>query len=254
MFNSHQFHSDDKLIEKEVQIFNIINEPKGHRIVIGDESIHCASLSEIQSIIDEAIGELKTEIWQQWKNMFAISEDVLSRQKHNKGSVNNLLFLNAIKKTFLLSQKFSDLEEYNHILHAILNVDIKTIDPRSISSFNETYLKIRLLHYLIMFELYRKALVQKLSILNKSAQISGPWANLDLPYAERVWPWAEDEEYFDDRQKARRQQARYNPEYNGQGFYYVWPELASRDPYKFEDMKKNSPYKSRHQLLIASKI
>lgn len=250
MFNLNQFQSDDHIIKQEVQIFDIITEPKGYRIAIGDESLNCSSVEEIQSIIDEAIGELKDEIWKQWKILFTISEDILSNNVSNHGSIDNLFFLNSVKKIFLLSQRFSDLEEYVPIIHEILNIDIKTIGPHSVSSFNETYLKIRLLHYLIMFELYRKALVKKISILNKKAQISGPWANLDLPYAERVWPWAEDEEYFDDRQKARRQQNRYNPEFTEQGFYYVWPELSSRDPYRFEDMKTNSPYKGRTILQI----
>jgi hypothetical protein len=87
--------------------------------------------------------------------------------------------------------------------------------------------------------------------IRKTAQISGPWANLDLPMKERVWEWDSDgeSEYFENRTKARREQTRYNPEYDKQGFFYVWQDFT-RDPYSFEDFKKDSPYKSRHQIAI----
>ena len=85
--------------------------------------------------------------------------------------------------------------------------------------------------------------------LTKEAQISGPWANLDLPMAERVWSWGEDEEYFDQRSKARKEQVRYNPEYDKQGYFFVWQDL-NRDPYSFDDMKTDSPYKSRHMITL----
>jgi hypothetical protein len=68
---------------------------------------------------------------------------------------------------------------------------------------------------------------------------------------ERKWEWDEGEdEYFNSRQKSRREQVRYNPENQTKsGFYYVWQDLST-DPYRFSDMKEDSPYKSRHLLTV----
>ena len=103
-----------------------------------------------------------------------------------------------------------------------------------------------------MREIYRTKLLKKYAQLHKVAQISGPWANLDLPMKERVWEFdSEEEEYFDTREKQRKEQVRYNPEYLGagssatqQGFFYIWQD-RNRDPYLFQNRESDSPYKSR---------
>lgn len=104
-----------------------------------------------------------------------------------------------------------------------------------------------------MREIYRLKLIDRLlNIQNptrqKEAQVSGPWANLDLPIEERMWEFeGEDEEYFETRKKIRREQTRYNPEYVN-GFYYKWDDIT-RDPFSYYD--KDSPYKTRSYMGIA---
>jgi len=110
------------------------------------------------------------------------------------------------------------------------------------------------MHRLIMSEIYRCLLIDRYLKITKQAQISGPWANLDVPMQERKWEWDDtEEEYFRDRQTSRREQIRYNPENaTSSGFFFVWVD-KNRDPYKFEDMATDSPYKSRATMTIASK-
>ena len=62
------------------------------------------------------------------------------------------------------------------------------------------------------------------------SDISGPYAHLDLPYCERVMEYKEGDDWLRDREKAISDQPRYNPEYNENGFYFVWME-PRREPY-----------------------
>ena len=176
---------------------------------------------------------------------------MLREDGQNSGSLDNLLFLSAVNKSFELSSIFTDLQLITKTIRQLLDTDIASSDDHLIRHFNDDYLRIQCLHRLIMIELYRKHLVNRYMTITKQAQISGPWANLDLPIEERVWEWDEaEDEYFANRQKSRREQIRYNPENQTKsGFYYVWQDF-SRDPYRFEDMKEDSPYKSRHLLTV----
>ena len=73
---------------------------------------------------------------------------------------------------------------------------------------------------------------------------------------ERMWEWDDEEnEYFSLRDKAKKEDVRYNPESVdgiGQGLlgvYYVWQEFR-RDPYSWNDRDDESPYPSRPLLNI----
>jgi len=101
-----------------------------------------------------------------------------------------------------------------------------------------------------MTELYRLKLIGRYLSLVKSAQTSGPWANLDLPIKERVWEWDEgEEEYFANREESRKAQTRYNPSYTKDGYYLIWPE-PRRDPYRFTDMLEEDPVPHRSLMAI----
>ena len=99
-----------------------------------------------------------------------------------------------------------------------------------------------------MKEIYRSMLISRYISITKTASISGPWAQLDLPMLERVFPWSSDEGWFRERTKARQEQTRYRPEYNLFGIFYSWEELR-RAPYRFGS-KTDSVYPSRLQLQI----
>lgn len=253
MFNlkSHSTIDDVELLRLEMKAFNIIGSSDGYHVKIGDETV-VVPISECPPAIDKGIVELKEHLFECWQDLATIATRIAERRGRNSGSLDNILFLNSAKKSYHLSALFSDLKDISDVLRKVLDLDIEVIDDHLIKHFNSEYYRVRSLHRLIINEIYRKKLVERFLTMTKQAQISGPWANLDLPMKERMWSWdEEEEEYFGDRERARKSQIRYNPENaTSSGFYYVWQDLT-RDPYLFTDIKKDSPYKSRHSLLAA---
>lgn len=255
MFNLRQHnmkpYEGAQLLESELCSFDIVKEDTGtYFITIGDEESHASSLDECLDLIKIGIKEIKTHLWEKWQELVDLSEVILQNDGGNKGSIDNLLFLSNIKKTYILSTMFSDLEEISSHIKKLFNIDIADIGDALITRFNHDSLYIRLLHRLIMREIYRTRLIHRYKKMTKQAQISGPWANLDLPMQERVWEWdGAEEEYFGHRDKQKKEQVRYNPEYTKDGFFYIWQDL-SLDPYRFEDREENSPYKSRGLLTV----
>lgn len=253
MFNlkSHKITDNTELLKAELRVFDITNSNDGYNICIGDNRLSASTLLECCKFIDSGISELKHDLLQTWYDLQHIVQKMLRENGQNSGSLDNLLFLSAVKKSFELSSIFADLKPISKTIQQLLDTDIASSDDRLIRHFNDDYLRIQCLHRLIMIELYRKQLIHRYMSITKQAQISGPWANLDLPREERVWEWDDgEEEYFENRKQSRREQIRYNPENaTKSGFYYVWQDL-SRDPYLFTDMEENSPYKSRHLLTV----
>lgn len=251
MFNlkSHNSINETDLLRAELRIFDIIKSSGGYDVEIGDEVITVSSLSDCYTALDQGILELKEHLYELWSDLADTSDKITQGNGKNTGSLDNLLFLNSVRKSLRLASMFSELDPMVNILRKLLDSDISNSDDRLIRHFNEDWIRIQCLHRLIMTELYRKKLVFHLMKLTKEAQISGPWANLDLPIKERIWEWDDgEEEYFSNRRRSRREQIRYNPEdATKSGFYFIWQDLT-RDPYLFEDMKKDSPYKSRHLL------
>lgn len=253
MFNlkSQKTTEDIDLLRAELRAFDIFNSKNGYDIRVGDETMSAPTLQQCSTLIDSAILELKEHLFEAWQDLQQIAIKITREDGQNSGSLDNLLFLNAVKKSFELSTIFTDLKPVSDRIRQVFNVDIAAVDDRLIRHFNDAHLSIQCLHRLIMNELYRKRLVYRFMRMTKQAQISGPWANLDLPKEERVWEWDDgEEEYFTNRTQSRREQIRYNPENVAKtGFYFIWQDL-NLDPYRFEDMKTDSPYKSRHLLTV----
>lgn len=253
MFNlkCHKNIDDSELIRLELEAFNIRQHPNGYCLRVGDEDIVLPTLQSCISTIDSAIKELIEHAWDSWKDLTTLGQRIMKGGGSNSGSIDNLIFLNSIRKLYVLCDRFTDLQKHKHTIEHLLDSDIESADDHLIRHFNQEYITIQSLHHLIMDELYRKQLIKKFMIMTKQAQISGPWANLDLPMGERMWEWdSGEEEYFDNRAKSRRSQVRYNPEdATSNGFFYVWQDLR-RDPYRFEDREEEGVYPSRHTLSI----
>lgn len=223
----------------------------GSKIVakIGDITETFLSPNDCFEAINNCLDEIKTDLQNQWKLLGDICEIICVNDSINSPNLSNLLFLAYIKKSFLLSKQFPELKNISDSIYKVFNCDIVAVSNEIIKKFNDTYLKISILHHLILRENYRKKVLKHYLNFEKIAQISGPWANLDLPMSERVWSAQEDEEYFEGRTKARQNQLRYNPSYNNLGFAYVWQDLSSH-PYSFDKMDEDSPYKSNSQYRI----
>lgn len=240
------------LLIGELDFFGIVPvENSNYQIEVGDETILVENLKEAKSIIKDAIKELKTYLYSKWEDLKHLILVILENTTGNQSSLNNIIFLNGARKLFYLSKRFPELKGIHSLIKELMNTDVSETHPNLINKFNIKYFEIKTIHQLILNEIYKSKLISRMSQLQKEAQISGPWANVDLPMKERVWEWDADgdEEYFADRTKSRKQQPRYNPETNKQGFYFVWQDL-NLSPYSFEDRDHESPYKGNNYLSI----
>ena len=259
MFNlknhsSEEYNVGTNFLSMELEMFGINQISSGqYEVEIGDEKLRCNSFKECSEKITEGLEELKDSIFDKWQDLDAVANLISNNDWKNAGGLDNLLFIHNVKSAYLLVSLFSDLDNIKKSIFSLFNIDIAEASDILISKFNKIYIQIKVIHRLIMKEMYKLDLIKKHSQINKVAQsVSGPWANLDLPMNERMWEWDDGEtEYFENRTKEKRSQSRYNPEYNKQGFYYVWPEPASRDPYLFSDRLESSPYKSLLNLSVA---
>lgn len=242
---------DNDLITKELQILDIDRTSSPIKSRVGDETLIFNSVSECKDAIKHSTVELKEHLWSDWNDVVNLSRIIIESDTQNAGQADNIIFLHQVKTIFALSRVFSELSEISKNLYQLFNIDIINVHRNLITKFNMLCLRIKMLHYLIMREKYRLQLLSRYDI-RKTAQVSGPWANLDLPMAERVWEWDSEDDYLENRDRARKEQIRYNPETTKQGYYFVWDD-PSRDPYLFEDMATESPYRSRSILTIASR-
>lgn len=242
---SNKITSFSSLLEMEMRMFGIIQLDSGkYSLEIGDENNEVESLDECGHIIQDRIRHLKFHLYNKLKEFNDIINNIRNTKETNFPSFDNVIFLANIRKAYDLTILFSSLSFVTNSITRLFNLDIINISNEVINKFNNCYLFIRTLHSLIMRENYRKLLIEKYLEKNKIASISGPWANLDLDMSERMWSGKEDEEYFEGRQNDRRAQGRYNPEYDVNGYYLVWPEAGTREPYTFDDIEQgDSAYK-----------
>lgn len=255
MFNlkNHNSIDDTELLKIELDAFEIRKNADGYRIQVGDEEVNVPSLKSGLEVLHQGTNEIKQHLSESWKELSCISSRISASSGTNRGSINNIIFLHAVKKSADLARRFTQLSKDCKAIEAILDMDISSIEDHFIKHFNAEFIKIQSLHTLVITEIYKQQLIKKYLSVTKQAQISGPWANLDLPIKERVWEWSDgEEEYFGNREDSRKSQQRYNPEdaTSESGFYYVWQD-RNRDPFLFEDREEESPYPSRRQLSIA---
>jgi len=250
-FGSFLNYKHNDCLKCEMRAFGIIDQPDTtYQVSVGDVFVDAKNIEDVCKQIQEGITELKGILWEEWQDLFNLAILIQQNESSNTGSLDNLVFLNSVKNIYLLSMLFSQTSNISKVLLNLFNVDIIDINEHIISKFNQQCLTIELIHYLIMREQYRIKLINSSVKMFHHAQVSGPWANLDLTIKERVFEWSEDDDnYFGNREKSRKEQTRYNSENFQQGFFYVWQDLT-RDPYLFEGTQSDSPYKSRHLIAI----
>jgi hypothetical protein len=246
---------DQTLLQYELNAFDIHHKGSHYSIRIGDDTLDLPSLRDCAQTLTESISEVRSHLRNSWENLSNIATRISKSKGHNSGRLSNLLFLNIVNKTYILADLFSELSEEKRSLEELLNSDIASADDYLIDMFNTEGVSIKALHKLIMEEMYRLQIIKQYMIMTKTAQISGPWANLDMPMGERMWKFdegSEETEYLNNRQKSRREQTRYNPESQEgtNGFYFVFQD-RNRDPYLFTDREDESPYPSHTNLSIA---
>ena len=244
---------DAQLLTLELSALDVNeNEDRSFSMIFGTKDVLCRDLVECLRESQEETTALKQQLRGLWKRLDRLACQIMDEPEHNdEGCVANILFLSSVKKVHLLSMVFDELKETTGIIEKIFNIDISHVNKDFVICFNELALAVKLLHVLVMKEIYRSKVIRQNLRLIKGASIAGPWSNLDLPMLERQWLWNEpggDEEYMRDRTRAKQKQTRYNPEYNFFGIYYSWEDLR-RNPYRVGD-EEESPYPQRRQLSI----
>lgn len=253
MFNLQQFKNNPEelktLLTFELDAHGIHFKGNKYEISVGDEYFDCNSLEECSKEIEHGLKELKLHIFENWKLISKLSIAILNNSSENTASLNNILFLNNLQDCYILSSRFTDLNNISNSIYQVFGIDLASVHPQLVDNFNNTCLEIKILHSLILNELYRTELIKRFSSMVKTAQIAGPWSNVDLDMSERLWSGQEDEEYFGNREQAKKDQTRYNPENLKSGYYFSWLE-QNDDPYKFENSDVDSPYPQSYQLNI----
>lgn len=240
MFNLKAHNASHDLLQSELRCYDIVPTQGGYRIRAGDEDILCSSADECIQYIERAVQELKDSLWDKWSDLGRLSHFIASQPSFAEAGIEYKLFLSNVKKSTQLANRFSELESIEQSIRTIYQLDISQVGVEAARDFNRISMQIRVLHHLVMREMYRLRLLQRAT--KKTASVAGPWQNLDLEMEERVWEWDQQEvDYFGDRQKEKRDSPRYNPEYNPQGFYF-WFDDKNRDPYSWKDRKDESPY------------
>jgi hypothetical protein len=197
-----------------------------------------------------------------WDNLCEIldEEQPIEEQFHDSKMKN--IFIHTLKDMSKFLLMFDELQG------SVISQKIEQSLSRDINSFSSEQLS-EVVDYKISIDWIDRTIQRLLYICNllgfstlgikkvsqydiKMAKgISGPWANLDLPTLERVYPFEQEES--DGRIKDKEKQRRYTKgreAYNndgrcGEGHY--WRELRN-EPYSWFDNDNESPYPHRNLL------
>lgn len=246
------------LLQKELKYYGVASiDNNTFKIKLPDGQLQDKNIIEI-------VKELNIEIKDQKKNMLFLwteIEKLLSQNKKN--NINNIqdlriidLFLFSLRDLYKFISCFnqSAKSKFANIILNSLKRDISDFDKNQISQLIDYKIAIDWTHRTIHRLLYmRKLLIfatmdrQKIDqyTVKTARGVSGPWANLDLPFFERVFPFEDQEidEISTDKQKQRRYRNNMR-EFNqdgrvAEGFY--WRELRN-EPYSWENRSFDSPY------------
>lgn len=269
MFNltKHKAALELNPLVRELPLLGIKAEPESISLVLGDETLSLPTVADCLENIKKGINELKGRLWQSWMALKKTCEELLEQPGQNNGGLENTLFIYNIKKAYALAGNFTQLAPVQDAIRNLLYLDIAQANVTLIRKYNALFFRCRMLHRLTMREIYRTKLLNRWGKMNKKAdaklkemlrkiatETAGPSIGdgLDLEMSERMWPYdSAEEELLEDRQKAKRRQTRYNPEYyDGEdGIYFKWVD-RNRDPYLWEGDQSDSCYPSRSYMQI----
>ncbi|HUS49285.1 MAG TPA: hypothetical protein VMZ91_03925 [Candidatus Paceibacterota bacterium] len=248
------------LLEKELNYYGIrlINNKKC-QFIDNEET-------GIQGVI-QTVRILNGKITQQKKILLSLWKDVVNILKETDNNLEIIddrmvdLFIFSLKDLLKYLQCFdkTETQPYSDAVSMSLTRDFKTFNKSQIYTIPDYKIAIdwvsrnisRLLYICNLLSLASmgRNRVSKYEI--KTAKgISGPWAHLDLPLLERVFPFGFG---LRAREKGKQKQNRYTKgleNYNGDfrvGEGHYWRELRN-EPYSWSDRANESPYPTRNLL------
>ena len=216
-----------------------------------------------------AIRQFKRDIEEQKKILLFLWEDVinlLQREEDNKVSLYDErmvdLFIFSLQDMSKFLMCFDGMEdsEFSQVVDGAINKDISSFSKEQISKVPDYKISIDWSHRLISRLMYIIKLLsyvllgaERISSLDiKEARgVSGPWSRLNLPLAERRWPFEEIEmaKITQDKQHQRRYRKSLEA-YNNDGRVsegHYWREMKN-EPFSWDKRNEEDPYPSRHSL------
>lgn len=169
------------------------------------------------------------------------------------------LFVYSLEDLLRFSQIFENKDDCADFLKRALDRDILGYSKEQIQFVVRMKICLDWIYRLITRLLYVKKLLSLASMGEKrvlkyktvtAAGFSGPWSNLDLPMAERVFPFDADD--FPLRTKEKQKQRRYrkgfdNYHHPGVSEGHYWREMRN-EPYLWSQRGTESPYPGRSVL------
>jgi len=250
-------------LNKELEYYGIhlINDVKCECIVENGEKVEQGIMKTIRMVRKSAVNH-KLILASLWDNACEMLSDIneTEEQFHDENMKKLFIFTLKDMSKFLLMFDELQVSYLSDDIENALNRDINSFSSEQISKIIDCKIAIDWVHRTIqrlyyICNLLAFASTGKIKIsqynIKMAKGISGPWANLDLPTLERVYPFEQEEQVG--RMKDRQMQRRYRKgfqNYNndgrcGEGHY--WRELRN-EPYAWEDNDSASPYPHRNLL------
>ncbi len=248
------------LLKKELNYYGVdLIDSKKCQIMFNDQ-IRVQGVIKTMKQINSLVKQQKKILLSLWKEVVdLLKEDSILNNIIDDKMIN--LFVFSLKDMIKFLLCFEDCEKsiYYKIISNSLTRDINTFSKYQIYKLSDYKISIDWVSRLISKLLYITKLLGLASMGKKRVSkheikiargISGPWAHLDLPMEERVFPFGQE---LQQREKSRQKQRRYRQgleNYNndgrvGEGFY--WRELRN-EPFAWADRNFDDPYPSRNLL------
>jgi len=210
--------------------------------------------------INGSIKEQKKMLLDLWNNVVSVlSEQNYSAEILDERMVNLFLFSLKDMVKYLLCFENSEQSKYYEVISSSLNRDINSFSKTQVYEIPDYKIAIDWISRVISKLLYVSNLLAFASMgpkkvakydIKTAKGISGPWAHLDLPMLERVFPFGDE---IQQRERGKQKQRRYRKgleNYNndgrvGEGHY--WRELRN-EPFSWFDRGTEDPYPSRSLL------
>ncbi len=212
-------------------------------------------------MLSRSIKSHKKIIASLWDNACEVLEETNPIEEQFHDNSMKKLFIHTVKDMSKFLLMFEELQGsyMSKVVEQTLSRDIdsfsaeqlsETIDYKiSIDWIDRTINRLYYICSLLGFACLGRKKVSSYD-MKQAAGVSGPWANLDLPTLERVYPFEKEEQ--EGREKDKQYQRRYRKgfeNYNkpGVGEGHYWREIRN-EPYAWEDNDTESPYPHRNLL------
>jgi hypothetical protein len=241
---------DHALVKSELAMYGILLDGQ-QCVVVEDGQEKKFSASDYYQRLVERVKihkSLAKELWGDLMRVLSSPPPAINAGSSRTGR----MFTETVKHLYAIASRSRRHEQ--HYLKKLLGRDINAFSETFMSKAVDLKVGLDWVVHLARADEYRMKLMRALAKINhqeKEASVSGPWANLDLPSAERVWSYEDERENLEDEDQEKQKQLRYQipDSYNDpyefeEGFYYR--ELRN-EPYAWDD-EENNPYPHRDLL------